>query len=205
MKVMQISGPGQLDVIDGAYPARTRGHDNNPVPERDGFLQIMGNEDHGLLVLQPQIQQLLLQHNPRLRIKRTKRLIHDDQPRIERQRTYDIAPLTHPARKLMRIAVFKSGKPNYLQQFFASFSAFRFRHSPYFKRKFNILPQGAPRVKVIFLRDITDIQKLLPCRFAINQNLTRRRLVQADDKIEQCGFPASGGPNDRNELSVSDI
>src|SRR6267142_3014551 len=43
-----VAGTGQVDLDHFLDPSRTGGHDHDPVGEEDRFLQIVGDEEHGL-------------------------------------------------------------------------------------------------------------------------------------------------------------
>ena len=75
-------------------------------------LEVMGDEDHGLALLLPQLEQLVLQDQPRLRVERTERLVHEHDFGIVDQRADNIGALAHAAGELVRIAVLEAVEPD---------------------------------------------------------------------------------------------
>ena len=88
-------------------PGSCRHHDDARA-ERDRFLDIVRDEEHGLRVAPPDPAQLVLQDAPRLRIERAERLVHQQHLGLAGERLGDRDALLHAARELARIAVVRS-------------------------------------------------------------------------------------------------
>ena len=67
------------------------------------FLDAVGDEDDGLLLVSQQLEQLFLKLSARLLVDRRKRLIHQDNVGIDGQRASKPDPLAHTARELVRV------------------------------------------------------------------------------------------------------
>jgi len=82
------------------------------VAHGDGFVQIMGNEKHRFSFCSPQGEHFVLHQLTRLNVQRTEWLAHQNDVRVESQYLGECTALAHAARKLMRIAVTETAKPN---------------------------------------------------------------------------------------------
>ena len=89
---------------DAAWPGA---HHHNPRREKHGLGNRVRDENHGGLGARPNLQQLVVQALAGDFIERTKRLIHQQQRRLERQRPRNGNPLLHAARELPRVMLQK--------------------------------------------------------------------------------------------------
>src|SRR5665213_2500391 len=97
MNEENIAWPRNFNRVDTDHAARTRAHQSNAVGEPDRFRQVVGHEEHCRALTFPDRQQQRLQRNARLRVKRTERLVHEDDGRLVDQRTHDVGALAHAA------------------------------------------------------------------------------------------------------------
>jgi len=67
-------------------------------------------KQHGLSVGAPQIEQLVFHQLPRLDVERGKRLVHEQQLRIEDKHLRERDTLAHPAGELVRKAILEAGE-----------------------------------------------------------------------------------------------
>src|ERR1044071_9843838 len=95
MDAENFARPRNAYILDGFDSTRARTHQYYPVGERNGFDEIMGDEDDRFLGSVPELQQLILQNDPGLRIEGAERLIHQDQLGIINQRANDVRALPH--------------------------------------------------------------------------------------------------------------
>src|SRR5262249_16311085 len=58
--VLPMAGPVEVDVDDALDPPWPRGHHHDLLGQEDGFLDRMGDEQHGRLLLAPDRQELVL-------------------------------------------------------------------------------------------------------------------------------------------------
>src|SRR5215467_7036435 len=83
---------------------RTRRHDDDAVGERNRLLEVMGDEQHGLAVSVPQIEQQIAHDLARLRVERAERFVHEQNARIADQDLGEADALSLPAREHVRVA-----------------------------------------------------------------------------------------------------
>src|SRR5262245_59501893 len=98
----QIDG----DAIDD--PAGTRAHHYDLVAEEDRLVDAVRHEQGGLLVLFPDLDELVAHRLTRLRVERAEGLVHDQDLGIDGQRTRDADALAHAARELVRTIVLEA-------------------------------------------------------------------------------------------------
>jgi len=82
--------------------AGTGAHDDDAAAEEDGFLDIVGNEQHDLLVALPDAEQHFLHQHARLIVERTEGLIEQEDLWVIGKRTRDRGTLLHAAGELLR-------------------------------------------------------------------------------------------------------
>ena len=102
---------------DAEVGARTRqrhGHDllhaavldhHDAVGDQHGLVEIVGDEQDGLLGARVDVEQLGLHGLARLRVERAERLVHQQHLGVDRERARDADALLHAAGELVRAAV----------------------------------------------------------------------------------------------------
>src|SRR5712691_4176537 len=71
-----VARAGEGDRVGGLDAARARREDDDFVGERDGLLEIVGDEEHGVARVRPQVEQLVLHQVARLDVERAEGLVH---------------------------------------------------------------------------------------------------------------------------------
>ena len=99
----------------------TLAENRDPIAHPDRLVDVVGDEDHRLADLAMQAAQLVLQTEPRDRIERAERLVHQQERRVCREGPREPDPLTLPARQLGRVPLGVARlEPDELQQLVAS-------------------------------------------------------------------------------------
>ncbi|MNC27147.1 hypothetical protein D3C75_753100 [compost metagenome] len=86
-------------------------HHHHPVSQEDGFIQIMGHEQHGSFVALPDIQQHLLHMGPGEGIKRPEGLIQKQHLGVALQGSGNGHPLGHASGQLPGVCFFEACQP----------------------------------------------------------------------------------------------
>src|SRR5258708_25499212 len=81
---------------------RARGKHHYSVRQRNRLFEIVRDEYHRLAVGRPHLEQLVLHHLPRLNIERRKRLLHEQNFRIQDEPPRQRHALPHSSRELVR-------------------------------------------------------------------------------------------------------
>ena len=109
-------GPRQVDgVVADDARRRPRRHDHHAVGQRDRLLQVVGDEQHGLAVAGPQLEQQVAHDLARLGIERPERLVHQQDLGVADQHLGEAHALPLPARELVGIAVAEGAQPDALE------------------------------------------------------------------------------------------
>ena len=102
--------PRQVDEHLVLEPAGAVGHHQDAVGDVDGLLHVMGHEQDREPVRLPDAGEQLLHQEPRLRVERPERLVHEQDPGPVAERPGDGHALLHPARELPRVRVGERGR-----------------------------------------------------------------------------------------------
>src|SRR6266571_721041 len=89
--------PRERHWLERLHLPRLRRHDHDAIAQKYRLVDRMGDEHHGLLVLLPDVQQLLLQQELVLRIERRERLVHQQNFGIVGEGARDRHALAHTA------------------------------------------------------------------------------------------------------------
>src|SRR5205814_6451387 len=95
-----VPRPWQVDGVARLDRARARGHDDDLVGQRDGLLEIVGDEEDGLARGTPQREELVLHEIARLYVERAERLVHEEHARVGHERLRELRALAHAAGEL---------------------------------------------------------------------------------------------------------
>src|ERR671931_1486816 len=113
-----VARPREIDaVIADRMRFGTRREHDHAVRERDRLFEVVGDEEYGLSVRRPKLEELVLHQLARLDIERRKRLVHEDDWRVEDQRLRERDALSHAAGELMRVTLAEARKPYASQPF----------------------------------------------------------------------------------------
>src|SRR5713101_391368 len=105
-----IARPRDGDGIAGLDPSRAGREHDHLVGERDGLLEVVGDEEHGVARLRPEVQQLVLHHVPRLDVQSAEGLVHEENGGPIDQGSGQGDALAHAARELMGIVALEPGQ-----------------------------------------------------------------------------------------------
>ena len=96
--------------------AGPRAHDVDAVGQEDRLVDVVGDEDHGLAQLAPDVQQPLLHEQAGLRVERAERLVEQQDVAREEHRADERRALAHAARELARQRGDELAEPEALAQ-----------------------------------------------------------------------------------------
>jgi hypothetical protein len=170
---------------------RTRGHYDNIVGEYDGLPDIMGYQENGLSCLSPNLQDLLLYRQPRQRIERAERFVHQQNIGLDCKRARDFDALTHTAGQFMRIAIGEVAETDQVEQLFDDRGGLRTQPSFRMERKAkgDVLRHGGPR----------EQSRVLEHHEAIRARPDDRRIVYQDAALARLQIPG----DDREERTLA--
>ena len=115
-----VAGPREVDGDLVHDLARARAHHIDAVGEEHRLVDVVGDEDHGLAQLAPDVEQPLLHEQARLGIESSERLVEQQDVAREEHRANERGALPHAARELARQCGEKLAEAEALAQFTAS-------------------------------------------------------------------------------------
>src|SRR5688572_6733877 len=189
---------GSDDVRNGARPRR---EERDLVGEVRRLLDAVGDEDHRLLVVAQEIEQVLLELAPRLLVDRGERLVHQDDVGVHGQRAGEADALAHAAGELRRGAVLEALEADLgdvaARGFFSLFSF----NTPKFEAEGDVAKHVGPRQQ----REVLEHERALGSRpihnLAVDENLAAVARDQAGDDLEQSGLAAAARAEQGGELA----
>src|SRR5438309_8228260 len=179
--------------------------DLDPVRQRDRFHEVVGHKDDGATAALPQLEQLILEDQARLRIQRAERLVHEDHvDALVHERPDDRDPLTHPAGEFMRIMMLKAPEAHPLEVGQRLVPPLVARNALQFERDFYVRQRRAPRQQVVVLRDVAAPGVDAPNGIPVVQHRAVGRLRQPGEEVQHCGFAAARRAHQRQKLARTD-
>src|SRR5687767_4355066 len=104
----------QFDGDVGDDPSRAPRHDDDAIGEEHGLVDLVRYEEHGLARRVPDAQELGLHELAGLCVKRGKGLVHEEDLRIDGERSREVRALLHAAGELVRVTVLEPGQTDEL-------------------------------------------------------------------------------------------
>ena len=178
------------------------------------LVEIMGDEDDGLVQLGLEVDQQILHVGADQRIERRERLVHQHDVGIAGQRAGDSNPLLHPARKLVRILLLLPLEPHAVQPFARLLGVGALALAGHSGRHARILQHRSMRQQREFLEHHGHLvlaqlaQALLVIVedvLAIHQHLARGRVDQPVEMPDQGRFPRPRQPHDHRGLARRNV
>src|SRR5579864_2166523 len=192
-------------VADFLDRSRSPGEDRDPVGQRDRFHEVVGHKDDGPAAALPQLEQLILQNQARLRIQRAERLVHEDHvDALVHERPDDRDPLAHPAGEFMRIMMLKALEAYPLEVGQRLVPPLAARNALQLERDFRVRQRRAPRQQVVVLRDVPAADVDPPDGTSVVQHRAVGRRREPGEEVQHGGLAAAGRAHQRQKLARTD-
>src|SRR2546428_1519253 len=183
---------------------RTRGKDHYPVGQRNRLLEIVRDEYHRLAVGGPQLEQLVLHQLPRLNVERRKRLVHEQNLRIQDEHLRERDALAHSTGELVGVALVEPAEANARQPGVTPFKSLFPRHTAKFQAGNDIFYGVAPRHERLGLEHVARARVDPTERASEHAYRADRGLEQPGGDVEQGRLAAARGAHHRNEFTLTD-
>src|SRR5471030_1610966 len=180
---------------------RSRRQYHHAIGERDRLFQVVGDEHHRLALGRPQFEQFVFHQLSRLHVERRKRLVHEQDLRIQDEGLRQRYALAHAARQLVRIAAAEAAQAHALEPIIAAFDCFSPRHTAKLQTNNDVVERTAPGHQRLGLEQIARPSVDSGQGFARNLDRTAGGLEQAGGDIEQSGLAAAGGPDNADKFA----
>ncbi len=202
----QVLGGADLDDAPGA-------HDGDAVGQPDRLVEVVGDEDDGLLQDRLQPQELVLHLAADQRIERRERLVEEPELGADRQRAGDADALLLAAGELAREARLAAAEANELDHLARPRLARRPRRPLHLQREGDVPEHRQVRQQGEVLEHHAhavaaqldqlaagDLSKVAP----LEEHLPRRRLDQPRQAAHQRRLARAGKPHDDENLALAD-
>src|SRR5467141_2433605 len=192
----------EAGVDDGLDAPGPCGHHRDPLREVDGFVHVVGDEDHGFARLLPDGKQLPLHQAAGLRIERAERLIHQQDARVEGERSGDGDALLHAARKLRRIALLKPRQADEIDEGLRPRLTLVAGQRLALEPVEHVLAHRLPWEQCKVLEHDAAIRPG-PCdRFTVDQDLSSPDRQKSAHQVKQSRFAATGRTQQGEEFAL---
>src|SRR5690606_22501470 len=169
------------------------------------LVDIVGNEHHGVAELTPDLQQILLHHDPGLRIQRAEGLVHQQDTWVVGQRPGNPHALLHAPGQRGGIGIGERRQTDQRQEgarHAAGFGATRARHQ---RTESDVVVHAFPGEQRVLLEYHAAIRSRFGHSLAIHAELPPGGSDETGDGIEQRRLATPGWPEQTDELARVDL
>ena len=198
--------PLERNVEHVLHAAGPCAHDDDAVGEIHGFVDLMRDEEDGLVSLAPDLEQLGLHELAGLRVERGERLVHQQHDGIGGERTGQVDALLHSAGQLRRVVTLEAAQTDSLMK-----CSVRCVHGRaieavlHFHAVADVAGDGPPRQQTRLLKDDRAIDaRTIDSLCHRSTRVPASYAQQAGDDVEQRRLAAAARSDDGHELAVGD-
>ena len=205
-----VARPRESDVEarDRSRRRTGRQHDH-AIRQRDRLVEVVRDEEDGLALRLPQVEQLVLHQLARLDVERRERLVHQHEVGVEDERLRERDALLHAARQLVRIAVLEAGEPDTRKPFARLRVRDIARDTAELEPCSHVAQRIAPRHQRVGLEHVARASIDGPATGveprAERVDIAGRRREQSGSDVQQRRLAATGRADDRHELAGRDV
>src|SRR5262249_32041457 len=147
----EVPGTRDVYVQDGFDLAWARGHDDDAVGQVDGFVDLVGDEQDGFAVVAPDAEELGLHDLARLGVQGGEGLVHEQDVRVDGERSGEVGALTHAAGQLVRIVTLEAAQANQADQRVGTGDRFALGFALHLQAEDDVVHDRAPREQGVLL------------------------------------------------------
>src|SRR5581483_2676440 len=201
----QLAGARQIDLERILNTSGPRAENDNPVRQVNRLVDLVRDEEHRLLRLAPDTEQLQLHDLASLRVERRKRLVHDQNLGVDRQGPGEIAALLHATGELVRIVILEPREAHELDELERALLVFlSVSTAAAFEAKEHVLQHRAPGQKAGVLEDHRAVHTGAFDLFSVEDYFAAGGLKQPVGDIDEGRFAAARRADDRDEFALVD-
>jgi hypothetical protein len=196
------AGPRQVDRDELLHAAGSCGHDHHEVAEEDRLLQIVGDEEDGLVREVVQLEQVLVHHGLRERVEGAERLVEEQDLRVVDERAHDLHTPPHARGDLARVLALDVGQAYLAHERARVRLGLPARHAPLHHRPVgHIVEHRLPRKERALLEHHDAVRAGLEIPpgsgddVPVEGDLARGEAVEAGDGVEQGGLATTRWPH----------
>ncbi|MHC2561173.1 hypothetical protein ACVIVD_003167 [Bradyrhizobium liaoningense] len=194
----------QVHIDFGLDAAGTRTHDDDAAAEEDRFLDVVGHEQHRLLVALPDPEQHFLHQGAGLVVQCAEGLVEQEDLRIIGERTCDGRALLHAAGELLWPMVLEARQSDLADEGIGDLVPLVLRHAALAQAEGNVFAHRQPWEQRVGLEHHAAIGARPRHLAPVERDASAGRAVEAGDDAQQRGLAATGGTEDGDEVVVAD-
>src|SRR5215213_11408365 len=164
----------------------------------------MGDEQDGLPRAVMDVEQFRLHGFARLRVERAERLVHEQNFRIDRQRTRDADALLHPAGELVRPTIERVAQAHKLEIARGGLAQLGAPHAFHLEAEHYVLHGGQPRQQLGKLKHHAAIEAAALYLAAVHHDFAAGRRLQPHSDPKRRGLAATARSDERDDFAVID-
>src|SRR5262245_10342382 len=184
---------------ESQHSTRPLGQQDDLIGKIGGFLDAVGNEDHGLFFDLEQVEQILLKFSPRLLIDRREGFVHENDVGIDGERAGKANPLPHSTREVVWIARFESRQAYLPDVTGRNLKALVARNPAQLQPEGDVAQHRGPGKEGEILENKGPLRSGAVHFFAFNPDLSGARRNQSGDDLEKSCFAATTRPQERGK------
>ena len=200
-----VAGVGDVDVHNVLDAAGAGAHDHHTLGQDDGLLHVVGDEEAGLLLLLPGVEQLLLQLGAGLGVQGAEGLIHQQHLGVDGIGPGDGHALLHAAGELLGIGLGEALQIHHLQILVGDLLGLLVALALELEAELHVLLHGEPGEQGVLLEHDAAVGAGALHGLAVHQHLALGGALQAADDVEQGGLAAAGGAHHAHKFVLMDV
>ena len=157
--------------------------------------------DLGIALRLPQREQGVLQLLAQQRVQSRKRLVHEQQIDVERERAREREALAHATRKAARVGLGEVLQADEPEGPLGALPALRLAHAVNLQAEFGVVADGLPRKQPEVLQDERRVLARRGDGRTVDGDRAARGLQQARCHLQRARLAAPGRPDDRDGLA----
>jgi hypothetical protein len=151
-------------------PARRLSHYHDAIAHVNGFVDVMGDKEHGGTACLPEPQHFILHPHASKGVERAERFVEQENFRVVDERSRESNALGHAPGKMVRISVAKSFKADEAHEF-VHFISLLTQHSTRYKTNLDVATNGEPGKQIWVLKDETTFRAWFADWFRADQKV----------------------------------
>src|SRR5690625_228156 len=198
-RIGEMDGQVRLDAA-----ASGREH-ADPGRHEYGFVNVVGDKQHGLAFAFPDAQQQFMHQYACLIVQRAEGLIQQQNARIVGQRAGDGGALLHAARQLLGVMLFKAAQPDFVDEVAGALVLFRLAGPALAQPETDVLFHRQPGEQRVALKDHAPVSTGSGDFATVKHDAPGSWLVQPGHDAQQGGLAAARWPQNGHEIAFFDV
>jgi hypothetical protein len=200
MGVVAMPRAGEGHFYDAFYFGRAGSHDDDAVAHVDGFVDVVGDQEHGGAARLPEAEDFILHAHAGEGIQGTQGFIEQQNARVIDQRAGEGDSLGHAAGELVRISGGEGVQADEAEEII-HFVAAAMEQATSDEAGFDIAADSEPREEIGILEDQAALGARAIDRLGVDEELAGGWAIEAGYEAEERGFTAATRADKGDQLA----